>query len=81
MDGTGKAFHVSIADVVPDAEEGIYTCVKDPSPQPRGGASKSAMSPILGRLLTHLCFTVNTWRIPENDLYLDRDMFLLELRL
>ena len=52
VDGTGKAFHVSIADVVPDAEEGIYTCVKRPEPTaPWRAYSKSAIEPDPGSVI------------------------------
>ena len=68
-----KAFHLSIADVVPDAEQGIYTCLKRPEPQtPWRAYSKATIESFATVGDAH---TEYAQGVPENDKYLDIDRF------
>ena len=74
-----KAFHLSIADVVPDAEDGIYTCVKRSEPMaPWRAYSKAG---IKSRTETSLVDLHNHYNdgIPEDDKYLNRDAFSMKV--
>ena len=77
FNGTGVGFQLSIADVVPDAEDGIYTCVKRPEPTtPWKAYSTSHIENIVnnGGFIFDLH---NEYKegIDENDRYLLNDKF------
>lgn len=71
---TGKrAFHLSIADIVPDPVDGIYTCVKRPEPtMPWRVYSKADIESFQSHVDFHNDYIDGT---SENDRYLDWDQF------
>ena len=70
-----KAFHLSIADVVPHPVHGIYTCVKRAEPQaPWRAYSKSKIESFISTQQAHDEYIQG---IPENDRYLKNDKFRL----
>ena len=70
-----RAFHLSIANVVPDAEQGIYTCVKRAEPQaPWRAYSKAAIENFATVGAAHTEYAQD---IPDNDKYLVNDKFSL----
>ena len=66
-----KAFHLSIADVVPHPVDGIYTCVKRAEPQaPWRAYSKSKIESFISTKAAHDEYIQG---IPEDDRYLKND--------
>tara|TARA_R100000458_G_C8277975_1_gene253785 strand:- start:1065 stop:6656 length:5592 start_codon:yes stop_codon:yes gene_type:complete len=68
-----RAFHLAIADVVPHATQGIYTCVKRAEPQaPWRAYSKSTIENFL---TVEDAYDNYDQGIPQNDKYLINDKF------